>query len=360
MKSVLSLFLLFSVPQTVLTYGVKIPKTNAIEQLAKNTERINKRGSNNRIVGGIEVEISEYSSAASYLTPLDGGVTCTGVFISKGVVLTAAHCLYNQTTGVVPAKNVRVSGGTKLIVYESPKNYTVQKVMAHPSFDLLTGKNDIALLFLSNDITDPSITFAKIYNNTITDDTLVEAAGWGYTTKDGSTNVSDVLKAVPIDISSSQKCNDNYQFWESNNGSSICTMIKNGEDTCPGDSGGPLYFTGDSSKPIVGLTSFGSGSANSTNICGIDGNTSFYTNAQKYIDWILKNTQIDAKDLVYKTSLSETKPKPSRTSMSKTNSNPSRVPKTEAQAKPTRVPKTEAQAKPSKAPKTKAQAKPTR
>ncbi|PWA00784.1 hypothetical protein BB558_003156 [Smittium angustum] len=300
MKFVLCLSLLLSIPQAVLTYGINIPKTDSLE-LDNNTEGINKRGSENRIINGTEVEISEYSSAASFYVYEDL-VSCTATFISKDVVLTAAHCLFNETMSVSLAKNIRIGGGTKLRVSESPKNYTVKKVLVHPSYDATTHYNDIALLFLLDAVLDPLISFAKIYNIPVADNTPVEVAGWGTTSADRSTGLSKVLEAAPIFISSSEDCSENSDNWVSNNGTTICTVTKNGKGACPGDSGGPLYYTGDSKKPIVGITSFNVHPTTSPiTYCGAEGTTTYFTHVQKYIDWILKNTQIDAKDLVYKT-----------------------------------------------------------
>ncbi|PVU87205.1 hypothetical protein BB559_006152 [Furculomyces boomerangus] len=300
MNLIFGSLLLFSVLQVIHTYGVKASKIANTKQLSENTKRISKRGSSDRILNGNEVEFSEYSSAASLLTLLYNGISCTGTFISKDVVLTAAHCVYNTTTGPLSPEEVFVSGGTKSILQNITYIYKVQKVLVHSDYNSSTFNNDIALLFLTNSTSDPSISFAKIYNIPVTDETPVEAAGWGDTAKDGSGGTSQVLMAVPIHISSSDDCNDSNDFWKSNNGPTICMMVQNEQDTCPGDSGGPLYFTGDSSKPIVGITSFEVLSVDSSTIeCGNNGDTAYFTNALYHIDWISNNTQIDAKDLVF-------------------------------------------------------------
>ncbi|PWA01845.1 hypothetical protein BB558_002029, partial [Smittium angustum] len=304
MKLALGLSLLLCIPQAVLSYGVKISKTISIEQLAKNTERINKRGSKNRIVNGVPVEIDEYSSAASiFIDNPDPNLIgeCTGVFISQNVVLTAAHCVYNETTGKVHESDITVSGGTKNIIYKTDINnqYSVQNVLYHPDFAETLFDGDIALLILSKNITDPKISFAKIYNFPITDDTPVEAAGWGLTNHDGVSGETEVLRAVPLFISSSNVCAGDYDFWKSNNDSFVCTQSKNGEGTCFGDSGGPLYFTGDENKPIIGITSKGGPAKDKKNMCSETGNVEYFTNAYYFIDWICENTGIDEKDLLY-------------------------------------------------------------
>ncbi|PWA02778.1 hypothetical protein BB558_001088 [Smittium angustum] len=293
-----------SVLQVVLTFRLTIPKITNINQLAENTERITKRANNNRIINGVAVDISQYSSAASiYIDATGYGTSCTGTFISKDVVLTAAHCVYNQTAGLALAQNVFVSGGTQSNVAKSSNVYKTKNLLIHPSYSLSDHSNDIALIFLQNPPSNPPYTFAKIYDVPITDDTPVEVAGWGVTSNSPSATISDVLMAVPLQISSSQTCNDLYSLWKSNSGNTICTMNQNGQDSCRGDSGGPLYFTGDSSKPVAGITSFGGYPKNSSNLdCGVNGYTVYYTNVQNYIDWISSNTQINTSDLVFKSS----------------------------------------------------------
>ncbi|PWA01348.1 hypothetical protein BB558_002547 [Smittium angustum] len=347
MKSVLSLFLLFSVPQAVLTYGINIPKTNSTEQLSKNTERLNKSGSNNRIVNGAEVKISEYSSVASILTRGKINEYCTGTFISKDVVLTAAHCVYNKTTGLALPKDITVGGGTEMIVSKIKNKYTVQKLLVHPSYNQSTTLNDVALLFLKNPPAKPLYTFAKIYNIPITDDTPVEAAGWGRTNEEGDSKTPDHLSAVPLFISSSQTCSKSFKYWKSNNGSKVCTVNRNSKGICFGDSGGPLYYTGDSSKPIVGITNSVRFSDDNKKKCGVNGKPAYFANAQYYIGWILNNTQIDAKDLLYKTSSPETKPKPSNNSDSKINPKPSNKSDSKINPKPSNKPDSKANPKPS-------------
>ncbi|PVU85554.1 hypothetical protein BB559_006934 [Furculomyces boomerangus] len=304
MNFILGLLLLFSILQAVHTYDHRIPKITNIKVLAENTARISKRTSN-KILNGVKAEFSEYSSAASlYIDAKTSGSVCTGTFISKKVVLTAAHCVYNKKTGKALAQNVFVSGGTKFNFEKSSNIYSAQKILVYPSYDASTYANDIALIFLQNIPQKTPYTFAKLYNVPITDNTLVEAAGWGATNNNPASGGSEVLMVVPLHISSSKECNENYPLWKSNSGKTICTIIQNGQDTCLGGSGGPLYFTGNSSKPIVGITSFGAAPENSRNTdCGVSGYTGYYTNVQYYIDWISKNTQIDEKDLVFDTNL---------------------------------------------------------
>ncbi|PVU85028.1 hypothetical protein BB559_007242 [Furculomyces boomerangus] len=303
MKLSFGTFLLLNVSQAVLAYRLTIPKITNIGQLAQNEQVIHKR-SNNRIINGVVADFSKYSSAASiYIDGEDSGEACCGTFISKSVILTAAHCLYDSSTGMVAARNIYVSGGTSLSVTNSSNIYSVKTTMVHPSYSTRTGANDIGLIFLLNAPSNPPYTFAKIYNIPITDDTPVEVAGWGVTSNSPNSTISDYLMVVPLKVSSSQTCNDLYPLWNSNNGTTICTINQNGQDSCYGDSGGPLYYSGDPSKPVAGITSFGNTPGDVEHPdCGTAGGAGYYTNVQDYVDWISNSTQISSTNLVYKAS----------------------------------------------------------
>lgn len=68
----------------------------------------------------------------------------------------------------------------------------------------------------------------------------------------------------------------------------LCAGGKRGEDSCNGDSGGPL-MTLDDSNPLnphyylVGLVSFG------PRQCGLESWPGVYTKVSEYMDWILSN-----------------------------------------------------------------------
>ncbi|OMJ16990.1 Transmembrane protease serine 4, partial [Smittium culicis] len=137
------------------------------------------------------------------------------------------------------------------------------------------------------------------------DDSIpVEAAGWGVTSNDVK-SASDTLNYVPLHLSSSSICKGFNSYWSSNAGSFICTENVNSQDTCFGDSGGPLSYSSVSPKPIIGITSFGRDpSKDSTLQCGAAGGVGFYTHAYYYIDWISSTSNIPKSNLLYSSSIS--------------------------------------------------------
>ncbi|KAF2344226.1 Serine proteases trypsin domain, partial [Trinorchestia longiramus] len=64
----------------------------------------------------------------------------------------------------------------------------------------------------------------------------------------------------------------------------VCAGGVEGEDSCTGDSGGPLITTGVHGPPyqLVGLTSFG------RSLCGGLGSYGVYTAVSKYRVWIVQ------------------------------------------------------------------------
>ncbi|KAF0810358.1 Serine endopeptidase/trypsin-like serine proteinase family protein [Alcanivorax sp. S71-1-4] len=110
---------------------------------------------------------------------------------------------------------------------------------------------------------------------------IVTALGWGET--DNGT-LSDKLQQVTLDYIPRNTCNSQ---WGSQpiTGNMICAAetsepLPSGQDTCRGDSGGPL-FTGATRNPeVIGLTSFG------TTTCGTAVPPAVYTNVAAYLTWL--------------------------------------------------------------------------
>lgn len=67
----------------------------------------------------------------------------------------------------------------------------------------------------------------------------------------------------------------------------MCAGGNKGEDTCSGDSGGPLMDSkligAQMRKTVVGIVSFGPGT------CGIEDQPAVYTKVSEFLDWILDN-----------------------------------------------------------------------
>ena len=92
---------------------------------------------------------------------------------------------------------------------------------------------------------------------------------------------------VQVPIVSPEKCVENYKGLAQITDNQLCAGGQNWQDSCGGDSGGPLILHRaiDSMLTAVqyGIVSFG------PKLCGRENFPGVYTRVVKYLDWILDN-----------------------------------------------------------------------
>ena len=226
-----------------------------------------------RIIGGDDASQNEWP----WMAELDIAFTatnefglCGGVLLTPRWVMTAAHCLIDDNGNPVAPSAITVRLGSVSLgagfAYSSdgygvPQGY--QPSVA-PSFD-----NDIAMIRLATPGPDqanrPSIAGSTQLNALQTApfaqrDEALTAIGWGLTSRNG-TEPADRLQEVALDYIPIASCKSAW-----GNGFNTNTMVCAAElnpiqgrdqDTCSGDSGGPLFIGDDIDPYVIGLTSFG-------------------------------------------------------------------------------------------------------
>ncbi|WP_031475422.1 S1 family peptidase [Streptomyces bicolor] len=203
-----------------------------------------------RIVGGTTTTTTAYPFMMQ-ITDASQSQFCGGTLVSATKVVTAAHCMVDETTS-----SVRVVGGR---TYRNGTNGTVSRVSdiwIHPDYTDATDGNDVAVLTLSTSM--PYTTASYVDSS----DTGVYATGatariigWGTTSSNGSS--SNQLRTATVPIVSNSSCSSSYgsSFIASD---MVCAgYTSGGVDTCQGDSGGPLLIGG----VLAGITSWGEGCA---------------------------------------------------------------------------------------------------
>lgn len=110
-------------------------------------------------------------------------------------------------------------------------------------------------------------------------DLRVAVAGWGRE-KQGE-EISQLKQATVVNLIPYRNCVKYYPALTRNH---ICAAGKSGQDTCKGDSGGPLMMLYQNQYYIAGVVS---GKRSDTK-CG-SRIPSLYTNVFYYIDWIMNN-----------------------------------------------------------------------
>ena len=222
-----------------------------------------------RISGGRNVTEGEMPWMARLsVTYVDAASeTCGGFILDENWIITAAHCLKWVVFVNVSVGRISYEWGSSG-QHEQVVIVPVTRIFAHPNYDPLTFENDIGLVHLPkplrlNDHVQPiCILDQDSCENQVRADssnvdhcnTNVISAGWGFN-RPGV--VTDYLKAVDLEIVPHDECQRQYSprhiFQQQ-----ICVQGRVfGDDTCKGDSGGPLFCYQNGKPVAIAIVSFG-------------------------------------------------------------------------------------------------------
>ena len=207
----------------------------------------------------------------------DGEFGCGGTVIHRDFVLTAAHCAYPADIDIIDAyigaidhsrdNNTNGTGVDGMLLPRRP----IQRIFQHPAYNDYSLSNDMALLQIDPPLSDEEMKLIKgrvLPINTdrhfLTEGDSVTVIGLGLTetieNADGDDDdeaIADVLQEVELKVVDDESCDTNY-VGDIHQKSMICATDPN-QDSCSGDSGGPLLVLGDTPEDdiLVGVVSFG-------------------------------------------------------------------------------------------------------
>ncbi|KAM7403687.1 hypothetical protein PAMA_004227 [Pampus argenteus] len=208
---------------------------------------------------------------------------CGGFVIADQWVMTAVHCLPTGPNGRKVVLGVHSLSEPE----ETKQTFDILELHNHPDFNPSNYDNDIALIkldrpFISSEAVK-AVEYLRAGGTNPDNDAEVETAGWGSLDNLGSR--PDKLKEVVIEVVRSSRCRRSDYFGRKFTSNMICahklcpdpcSLLYKKEDSCDGDSGGPLLHNG----TAVGITS------NGGKKCGQIKKPGIYTIISHYTEWI--------------------------------------------------------------------------
>jgi len=231
---------------------------------------------------------------------------CGGTLISKDVILSAAHCFYNDTG------ELEVTGIQVYIRGYSQDGYTrgfmadgvMKPSIYNPDENDGTMVGDIALVHLKNTSRNPNYYVEPVQlasgdgNSNIRRSKITENAGMfiiaGYgETEDDDYSADLLFASVPyVSRKAAQVFLDENDLGQMEKDHFGAGYDEESQESCQGDSGGPLIIPGKTSWGNVGVkgvssdVQVGVASYGADVECGEVGTVGFYTNVTRWYDWI--------------------------------------------------------------------------
>ncbi len=237
------------------------------------------------VIGGTNAPLGKWPDVAAVY--ISGNQECTGTLIAPTVVITAGHC--NDPAGAI---NKVLIGTESLASVANGEAITVSRTIEYPSSQQTM---DVSILVLAKAATrEPRKIATGWASLEIKNGAPVSIVGFGA-----------VDRAGPVDFNHDEEYINELQEATTTITDADCTLNANngcvhsvmprgelgaggmGIDTCPGDSGGPLYLPTDFGTFLAGVTSRSYDDA--TYWCSEGG---IYVRPDKIADWIEEVTGV--------------------------------------------------------------------
>ncbi|KAM6912567.1 complement factor D [Xenentodon cancila] len=237
------------------------------------------------IIGGRETAAHSRPYMASIQVPEGEQLKheCGGFVVADQWVMTAVHCLPDGPSGRKVVLGVHSLSQPE----ETKQTFDILEVYNHPAFSIDNYDNDIALIKLDRPFSPSEavkpLEFLRAGGTNPGINEEVETAGWGSLDNLGAR--PDTLREVVVNVVSSTRCRRSDYFGSKFTSNMICahkvcpepcSQPYKKEDSCDGDSGGPLLYNG----IAVGITS------NGGKKCGQIKKPGIYTIISHYTEWI--------------------------------------------------------------------------
>lgn len=254
-----------------------------------------------KIFSGRTVVPKRFECMVSLRKPLSNVHYCGGVLIAPDLILTAAHCMDSgfsesskssggeERSGFSQPNPVAYIGGSRVDISDPDAEVIPScTTIVHDGWNgkLLDGF-DIALIKLQFPSQKSP---CEIYDGQLSSGQVLTALGWG--ASETKSYLPSLQKVDTLEYETLDECNVDEKWLGHLKPGMICADGPNGEDTCGGDSGGPLLLEGSDNgeDQVVGITSFGHVEG-----CGRPGLPGVYTNVSHFLGWIFNEGQDESR-----------------------------------------------------------------
>jgi secreted trypsin-like serine protease len=237
------------------------------------------------VIGGTNAPAGAWPDAAAILYKQSDGTDaqmCSGTLIAPTVVLTAGHCDPALDPSIGTLDNVLL-GTTSLARPQDGETVPVARVIQYPNSQ---SSIDVTVIVLARPAVEAPRAVATGWARLdIQNTAAVEFVGYGSIDKDGNTYIDDIQQAqstiTDFDCTKMPGCNTAARPDGELGAGGM------GIDTCPGDSGGPMYLLTAYGKFLAGVTSRSYDNAQFA--CSEGG---IYGRPDKIVDWIEQQTGV--------------------------------------------------------------------
>ncbi|XP_069688618.1 venom protease-like [Periplaneta americana] len=257
-----------------------------------------------RIIGGKDAALGAYPWIArigyiSSKTPDQQPLfRCGAVLVNKFYIITAAHCVTNLPNklrvGVIRLgeHNINTDPDCEDGVCADPlQDYTPTELIVHKDYGKPQFKNDISIIRLDREVIFSSyiMPICMIHGKLMTKSYVgepSEVAGWGiYDIENPKPSI--ILQTIKLPIVENEECEIAFKQYAEIGPTQMCVGGQVGQDSCGGDSGGPLMKVETLEGPpryyLLGVVSFGAKRCGATTMPGV------YTRISDYMNWVMDN-----------------------------------------------------------------------
>ena len=210
-----------------------------------------------QIVGGGPANTANWQFYTQILNSNGTTAFCGGSYIGDGYVLTAAHCVSSKSARFIDVK----VAGFRLGGTDGDRIGVVEKYV-HPQYNRSTLNYDIALLKLERNPTQGQavqLASGSISQYARTGE-MLSVAGLGRLSEGGSR--PSFIQEVDVPLVSDPVCNQSGGNYANVGNVAFCAGYPQGQqDSCSGDSGGPIVINRGGQIVQLGTVSWGIGCA---------------------------------------------------------------------------------------------------